>query len=276
MKDWKAIHDELMQPLPAEVVKQRVGSTTARRGDDKRYPPGTKGQVLHYIDARNAMDRLDEVAGPDCWQDAYTVLFGQKGVDSHITIAGPVECRLTVTGVSSEGAILAITHTDVGYPNSDSSPEPLKDAYSDALKRAAVKFGLGRFLYDLPSEWREIDEWGHFKDGSTRSQASRSGGTGGGHSDKPPTNPGDMAGEEVVTSAQQRYIEEGLRKDLDWTPEELNLWILDNTGAESVGELTKGQASSVITKMKELKHSTPPVEPVEIRVPPEGAPEIPF
>src|SRR5207302_5686984 len=30
-------------------------------------------------------------------------------------------------------------------------------AFSDALKRAAVKFGIGRFLYRLPAQWVDYD-----------------------------------------------------------------------------------------------------------------------
>jgi hypothetical protein len=33
----------------------------------------------------------------------------------------------------------------------------LKAAFSDALKRAAVKFGVGRYLYRLPSQWVDWD-----------------------------------------------------------------------------------------------------------------------
>ena len=32
-----------------------------------------------------------------------------------------------------------------------------KAAFSDALKRAAVKFGIGRYLYRLPAQWVDYD-----------------------------------------------------------------------------------------------------------------------
>src|SRR5262249_47494129 len=34
----------------------------------------------------------------------------------------------------------------------------LKAAFSDALKRAAVKFGIGRYLYRLPRQWCDYDQ----------------------------------------------------------------------------------------------------------------------
>jgi len=33
----------------------------------------------------------------------------------------------------------------------------LKAAFSDALKRTAVKFGIGRYLYRLPQQWADYD-----------------------------------------------------------------------------------------------------------------------
>jgi hypothetical protein len=77
------------------------------------------------------MERLDDVIGPD-WSDRYEKAGTAKGL----------VCYLTVCGV---------TRADVG--DDDNENEPVKSAYSDAFKRAAVKFGIGRFLYDLPKMW---------------------------------------------------------------------------------------------------------------------------
>ena len=47
---------------------------------------------------------------------------------------------------------------DVGSPSAQfTEGDRLKAAFSDALKRAAVKFGIGRYLYHLPGEWVEYD-----------------------------------------------------------------------------------------------------------------------
>ena len=43
---------------------------------------------------------------------------------------------------------------DVGAPSEQpDGGDRLKAAFSDALKRAAVKFGIGRYLYRLPQQW---------------------------------------------------------------------------------------------------------------------------
>ncbi|HTP03258.1 MAG TPA: Rad52/Rad22 family DNA repair protein [Anaerolineales bacterium] len=98
--------------------------------------PSEKGNalVVAYLDARDVMDRLDEVAGPD-WSDRYERLEGGKGLICYLTVCG-------------------ITRADVGDDNNEN--EPAKSAFSDAFKRAAVKFGVGRFLYDLPKMWAQV------------------------------------------------------------------------------------------------------------------------
>jgi hypothetical protein len=57
-----------------------------------------------------------------------------------------VRCKLTVMGVTKE---------DAGEASQED--EPLKSAVSDALKRAAVHFGIGRYLYYLPRVWAPFD-----------------------------------------------------------------------------------------------------------------------
>jgi len=47
-----------------------------------------------------------------------------------------------------------ISKTDVGSPSEQPDVgDRLKAAFSDALKRAAVKFGIGRYLYRLSAQW---------------------------------------------------------------------------------------------------------------------------
>ncbi|PID87047.1 MAG: hypothetical protein CSB13_01385 [Chloroflexi bacterium] len=84
------------------------------------------------------MERLDSVVSPVNWSDSYRVV--------EIGNQAAVECTLTVCGVSK---------TDVG--TAGDSAEAAKAAYSDALKRAAVKFGIGRYLYSLPKKWVDYD-----------------------------------------------------------------------------------------------------------------------
>jgi hypothetical protein len=79
-----------------------------------------------FLDKRQVQDRLDEVVGPGGWGFAVEAIPG----DPNCLIG-----RLTVLGV---------TKSDVG--DGKGTDTPLKSAASDALKRCAVHFGIGRHL----------------------------------------------------------------------------------------------------------------------------------
>ncbi len=90
------------------------------------------GRQLHYITARTAMNRLDDVLGPENWWDDYT-----PGENS-------VMCRLTVRLPDGQ----TITKADAGgYAGMPDSGDDDKSGVSDAFKRAASKFGVARYLY---------------------------------------------------------------------------------------------------------------------------------
>ena len=126
-----AIATALQRPFPAASVGWKP--QTVRDG---------RCLAVAYIDARDVMDRLDEVAGPDGWQDAYEFLAD-----------GSVLCRLRVR-LSGEW----VEKSDVGGESEQpDGGDRRKAAVSDALKRAAVKFGIGRYLYRLDQQWVDFD-----------------------------------------------------------------------------------------------------------------------
>jgi hypothetical protein len=103
---------------------------------------GNRALALAYVDARVIQDRLDDVLGVAGWQDEYECLPD-----------GSVVCRLRLR-LGDEW----ITKMDVGGPSEQPDEgDRRKAAFSDALKRAAVKFGVGRYLYRLPSQWVDYD-----------------------------------------------------------------------------------------------------------------------
>ena len=144
----------LFDPFPREAVSWRAQSLSKL---------GDKAMALAYIDARDVMNRLDDVCGPFGWQDSYTE-----------TASGRVICTIQIKDpewgqwtAKSDGA----GSTDV---------EGDKGGISDAFKRAAVKWGIGRYLYDLDAPWvpcesyeasngKKVwkrwtsDPWGHVK-----------------------------------------------------------------------------------------------------------------
>jgi hypothetical protein len=103
---------------------------------------GNRALALAYIDARVIQDRLDDVLGVTGWQDEYECLPD-----------GSVVCKLRLR-LGDEW----ITKMDVGGQSEQPDEgDRRKAAFSDALKRAAVKFGVGRYLYRLPSQWVDYD-----------------------------------------------------------------------------------------------------------------------
>jgi hypothetical protein len=124
---WTALAETLAEPFAPELVDFRPGNREA----------------LAYIDARVVMDRLDAVVGPHNWTfEPVAVVQDTKEVKVALG-------RLTIHGV---------TKCDYGEA---SNFHATKGAASDALKRAAVHWGIGRYLYDVdgfPFSGKEIPD----------------------------------------------------------------------------------------------------------------------
>lgn len=123
--------DALKAPFPPDRISWRVGATTS----DKK-----KGIALAYIDARDVMQRLDEVCGGGNWQNDYPHA-GQKTV-----------CRI--------GILINDQWVWKSNGAGDTDIEADKGALSDAFKRAGVLWGIGQYLYDLDALWVTLEERG--------------------------------------------------------------------------------------------------------------------
>lgn len=142
--DSTHLFEQLAAPMPSKWRLKQVANKAK-----KPYPDGARGSFLAYIDARDVFNRLDAVVGLANWQSAVKRI-NEDG-------SALVSLSLRVEGEW-------IVREDVGYPNTPGAgveEEPLKGAVSDAIKRAGVHFGVGRFLYDMPPVWVEIDQNGH-------------------------------------------------------------------------------------------------------------------
>ncbi len=103
---------------------------------------GNRAMAVAYVDCRMVQDRLDEVLGVENWQDEYTLLPD-----------GSVVCKLQLK-IGEHW----ISKMDVGSPSEQpDGGDRLKAAFSDSLKRAAVKYGIARYLYRLPMQWADFD-----------------------------------------------------------------------------------------------------------------------
>jgi len=124
----------LAEPFPPNRIHWRVG---------QKSQDGKKGMVLAYLDARDVMNRLDEVVGPENWEDNYEE-----------TRSGRVLCDLRIRVNEDTKWGDWVGKSDGA---GDTSFEGAKGAISDAFKRAAVKWGIGRYLYECKAPWIDLD-----------------------------------------------------------------------------------------------------------------------
>lgn len=132
------IYEKLAEPFPNEVVEWR--SQTVNKA-------GNSALALAYIDARSVMARLDETVGPQNWKDTYR------------DVGGRIVCCLS----------LRIDGEWIGKEDGsgDTNFEGEKGAISGALKRAAVKWGIGRYLYDVDAIWADCTSYEQNRGGKT-------------------------------------------------------------------------------------------------------------
>lgn len=99
---------------------------------------GTSAQALCYITSRSVQNRLDAVCGSAGWESSFTE-----------TASGRIIATITIDMgtrwvAKSDGA-------------GSTAKEGEKGGLSDAFKRAAVMWGIGRYLYALPVVWAECE-----------------------------------------------------------------------------------------------------------------------
>lgn len=126
------VFEQLSAPFNPNDVSWRVGPTNKEK---------TKGMALAFLNARDVMARLDAVCGPAGWQNRYS-MDGKKTV-CEIGIKCGDEWIWKADGAG------------------DSDMEAEKGALSDAFKRAAVRWGIGRYLYETNTPWVEIEARGN-------------------------------------------------------------------------------------------------------------------
>jgi len=125
---------DLSKPFPAKDIEWRVQSAGTKNGK-------TWAMVLAYVTNRAIMERLDSIVGAGNWKNEYKEWIG-----------GSVLCGLSIK-VNEEW----VTKWD-GAEQTDI--EAVKGGLSGAMKRAAVQWGIGRYLYNLEATMATILEHG--------------------------------------------------------------------------------------------------------------------
>ncbi|AFQ19630.1 Rad52/Rad22 family DNA repair protein [Bacillus thuringiensis] len=117
------IMESLQAEFPFEQLGWKITNTFESQGRFFAY-------VAPFVDARAIQDRFDEVFGIDNWQVSYEK-WGEKATKCTISVF------LNERWISKED----------GSEESDYSS--VKGGFSNSLKRAAVLWGVGRYLYNI-------------------------------------------------------------------------------------------------------------------------------
>ena len=120
---------KILAELAKEFPEDRIHLKPGVMSKDK-----TKAMWLSYLQHTDTAQRLDDVVGSwsfkpvERWETG-----GKKYVWAELTIFG-------------------VTRGNVG------EGDEWKDAFSDCLKRCAMSFGIGRYLYDQEKVWTDFNE----------------------------------------------------------------------------------------------------------------------
>ncbi|WP_201715484.1 Rad52/Rad22 family DNA repair protein [Rossellomorea arthrocnemi] len=128
--DPQELMKKLKEPFAQEDIEWRVSHLTKKDGKPT-------AMVVAYLQNRAIQNRLDEVFSPFGWENEYREI--HKGI---------------ICGIS-------IFFNGQKIPKWDGSDltsiEATKGGLSASMKRAAVQWGIGRYLYDLDGQWATVN-----------------------------------------------------------------------------------------------------------------------
>ena len=125
---------QLRGPFGSRDIEWKIQATT----QDK-----SRGMAVAYVDARAVQKRLDDVIGPFNWKNVYSLWHDNSQI-----------CGISIFNTDRNEWV---TKFD-GAENSDF--EPIKGGLSDSFKRAAIVWGIGRYLYEMEGVWVGIEAKG--------------------------------------------------------------------------------------------------------------------
>ena len=133
MKDKK--REQLMKPFKEDDIEWRI-QQSGKQGDK------VWAMCLAYVTNRAIMERLDDVFGVFGWKNEFLPTPHNDGVMCGISVKHDGEWITKYDGAQN---------TDI---------EAVKGGLSSAMKRTAVQFGIGRYLYNLDAGFVQVVEKG--------------------------------------------------------------------------------------------------------------------
>ena len=137
-KSLDEISKALKAPFPAVDVDWRIQSLDSSKA---------RGLAVAYLKSRAIQTRFDEVVGFENWRNEFKPWHNIDGRASQL-------CGISIYINERDEWI---TKWD-GGENTDI--EPIKGGLSDSFKRAAVTWGVGRYLYSIDGIWVDVEQRG--------------------------------------------------------------------------------------------------------------------
>jgi hypothetical protein len=144
-KQTAVILEKLAEPFELEDIKWKPQVITK---------DGTKAMVIAYGDPRAYIERLNSVCGPGGWTASYEVHTVPFSGDAKHTGKIVVIATVSIEALQFKGS--CGVHSSIGEDFLEGENSATA-AEAQALKRACVPFGVGRYLYDLPRFWVKYD-----------------------------------------------------------------------------------------------------------------------
>ncbi len=234
MKIVNKLCDELEEKIPRDAVSSRSAGG---------------GRNLSYLKTWYVIDRLNKVFGNFGW-DQETIKMRQAGTLKHDKFGelpfyiAKVRITAMIRLEENKDGYVKVVKEGYGYGIDKSGQNPhemaVKEAESDALKRAAMKFGksMGLALYDKSQEYVEDEKpkaapvVSAVKEESPNSEAKK------GPSRK------------TINESISRYAQVALKRSIT-TQDKLSA-MLSEFGVQNKEQLTDEQANSLLASLSKL------------------------
>jgi hypothetical protein len=128
----------LKKPFRPNEVKWRISATSDKSGK-------LRGFAVPYLDSRALQNRLDNVVGRGNWQNT-CIAYAAGSNTAFICTISIYNAERKEWIAKSNGA-------------GSTKVEPVKGGISDAFKRTASMWDIGRYLYEFNGVWVDLDQW---------------------------------------------------------------------------------------------------------------------
>lgn len=136
--DSKELYRQLTAPFSEKEIEWRLQRVV--------NPEKKTGLAVPYVQCRAIQRRLDETVGPFNWQTEFRSWIAIENQPSNLCVLSVYMEDRKEWVSKSDGAALT-------------QEEPVKGGLSGAFKRAAVLWGIGRYLYDMDAQFVDVEEY---------------------------------------------------------------------------------------------------------------------